>query len=127
MNAVLPRMALVVAAFVVVFVSGYSLTRSGSPYSTALLTAHKLVAVAVLAYTVYAAWAAHAGERGLGAAELAVVVAAVVLFAATIATGGMLSTAGTFPPIVGILHRVGPYLTAAATLLSLYLLATTSS
>ncbi|MGC9522953.1 MAG: hypothetical protein ACP5HG_13850 [Anaerolineae bacterium] len=46
MGADLTRIVGAVAAFAVIFLSGYRLSRAGTPYSTLLLTVHKLMGVA---------------------------------------------------------------------------------
>ena len=107
--------------FVFVLLSGLVLNRSGSPYNTAVLTIHKLIALAVLIFVMVSAYRKHQAAP-LEALELAVVAITILLFVATIATGGILSTNKAMPAIVSRLHQITPFLTVAGTAVALYLL-----
>ena len=107
--------------FVIVFLSGLALNRSGMPYNSAVLTLHKLIALAVLIFLVVSAYRKHQAGS-LEVLELAVVVVTVLFFVATIATSGALSTGKAMPEIGLRLHQITPFLTVAGTAVALYLL-----
>jgi hypothetical protein len=107
--------------FVFVFLSGLVLSRSGVPYSSAVLTIHKLIALGVLVFLVVSAYRKHQAVP-LQALDLAIVAITVLLFVATIATGGALSTGKAMPAAVLRLHQITPFLTVVGTAAALYLL-----
>lgn len=115
------RIAVVGLVFLVIFVSGIWLTRSGKPYNTLVFTVHKLIGLAVgifLALTVYRTH--HVAPLGL--VEIAAVAVTVLFFVGTVAAGGLLSIEKPMPTIVVRLHLVVPVLTVLATGGTLYLL-----
>jgi len=107
--------------FGIVFLSGLALSRWGMPYNSAVLTLHKLIALAVLVFLVVSAYRKHQAGP-LGGLELAVIAITILLFVATIATGGALSTGKRMPAVVSRLHQITPFLTVAGTAVALYLL-----
>jgi hypothetical protein len=113
---------LVVAA-VIVIGSGVWLTRSGRPYGSLLLNAHKLVdlaAVIVIGIAVYPANRA----APLSAMEWIVIGAAALLVVVAFASGGVISGMQSPPTAVLWLHRVGSWVAAALAAASAYLIAT---
>lgn len=106
--------------FLVIFASGYLLRGHGKPYGTALLTVHKLVALAVGVLVVAAA--VRAGKTlALSSPELVAAVVTGLLFLATIVAGGLLATGKPMPVILSVAHRVLPYLSAATTAVTFYM------
>jgi hypothetical protein len=107
--------------FVLIFLSGFWLSRSGKPYSTLIITLHKLIGLATGVFLVrtvmQARQAAPLGPLGTGA-----ILVSVVLFAGLVATGGLLSAQKVMPPVVNLVHRVLPYLTGLSSAATLYLL-----
>jgi len=109
--------------FLLIFLSGFWLSRGGRPYGVLLLTVHKLLSVgAVILLAVVIVRINR--TVGLSSAELIAAVITGVLFFGTIATGGLLSTVKLMPAIVHQMHRITPFLTLASTALTLYLLLT---
>jgi hypothetical protein len=106
--------------FLVIFLSGFLLSRSCAPYSSAILTVHKLITLAalvILGITVRQMNQA----ASLNALELGAVVVTGLLFLGTIATGGLLSTGKSLPAVVLRVHEVIPYVTTLATAAALVL------
>lgn len=104
--------------FLVIFVSGFWLSRSGKPYNVVIFTVHKLVslgAVVFLAATIHQV-------AGLGVAELLAGVVTGLLFLCTFISGGFLSTGKPMPAAVLKMHRVTPFLTVLSTTVTLYIL-----
>ena len=83
-----PRTLLLIGAAVIVVATGLWLTRSGRPYSGALLNIHKLVALAAVVTIGVLAYRAHASSA-LGALELAVLGLTALLVIACFASGGV--------------------------------------
>jgi hypothetical protein len=109
------------AAFLVVFLSGYWLGRSGNPYSFIILTVHKLIGVGILVLLVIAMIRSHR-VAALGPAELILGVVSGIFFISLIATGSLLSGDNEMPAFVLRLHQIAPYLTVLSTAATLYLI-----
>lgn len=101
------------AAAAVVVATGLLLTRVGRPYSTLVLSIHKLVALAaVIAVGVLTYRAVTA--LGLGGAKLVFVGLAALLVIATFVSGGVLSGMPTPPEWATGLHRIASWLTVVS-------------
>jgi len=107
--------------FLLVLLSGLWLYRSGKPFPGIILTVHKLVSLGAAACVVIAIYQM-SQVAALSAIEASAGVASGVLFLATVASGGLLSTAKPMPGAVLLLHRITPFLTVLATAIILYLL-----
>jgi hypothetical protein len=107
--------------FVIIFVSGYWLSRSGKPYSVIVLTIHKLVSLAAVIFLAVTMVQSHR-VAALSVIELVAGVLTGLFFLSLIATGGLLSGDKHMPAVVSKLHRMTPYLTVLSTAVTLYLL-----
>jgi hypothetical protein len=107
--------------FVVIFASGYWLSRAEKPYNVLVLTAHKLISLAAVVLLVIAMIRAN-GSAALGATEIVAGAVTGLFFLSLIATGGLLSSDKEMPAIVLKLHQIAPYLTVLSTAVTLYLL-----
>lgn len=107
--------------FIVIFASGYWLSRAGKPYSVIVLTVHKLISLAAVVFLVVAMIQANR-VAALSALELIAGVVTGLFFLALMATGGLLSTDKQMPVVVLRLHQIAPYLTVLAAAVTLYLL-----
>jgi hypothetical protein len=105
----------------VIFAFGVVLTRSGSPYSTVLLTVHKLASVAAFILLIKAFVSVNQAT-GLNMLTIFVGVIASLAFISTIATGGIITIGGEISEIVYLLHRLMPIVTLIFSGASLYLL-----
>ena len=114
------RIAGIALSFLIVFVSGVWLTRSGKPYSGILLTIHKLIS---LAGVVLLALVFRQGSRAgrLSPTEVAAIAVTGLLLVATIVTGALVSTDKPMPQAVLMAHRIAPFLGAIATAATLYI------
>jgi hypothetical protein len=112
----------IVVLFLVHFNLGYILTRSGEPYSSAILTIHKLASLAALILIILAAWQIRK-EVGLDSPAIVATVTTIILFIITILTGGALSADIQIPGYVTLVHKLIPYLTLISTIVTMYLLA----
>jgi hypothetical protein len=107
------------ALFVLVFLSGFWLYRSGRPINTVVLTIHKLIALGTLiliGVTIYQV----NQVATLNAMTWIAVVVTGALFVMTIITGGLLSLEQPVTA-VAIVHKISPFLTVASTIVTLYL------
>lgn len=107
--------------YLVIFASGVWLTKSGKPYSAIILTVHKLISLAAIAYLVVTTVRVNQVAK-LSAMEIWAGVITGSFFLVTLATGGLLSTGKPTPSVVLILHRIAPLLTVLSTAATLYLL-----
>jgi hypothetical protein len=121
MNALTSRIIGTGVLFVFVFLFGFWLSRSGRPINTIILTLHKLIALGTLiliGVTIYQV------NQVAPLSTTAIVATAMtgVLFVVTIITGGLLSLDQPVSAL-SIVHKVGPFLTVAGTIATMYLLA----
>ncbi len=122
MNTLQTRILSAGIFFLLIFLAGFRLARTGKPYSLFLFNAHKLIAVAALIYLVLSIIQLHRAAP-LAAAQIAAASVMAVLFIAAIATGGLVSAMNPAPDFVKLLHKLLPYLTVLSTAVVLYLLA----
>ena len=124
-NALTSRIVWTGALFILVFLSGFWLYRSGRPINTVVLTVHKLIALGALiliGVTIYQV----NQITPLSAAAIITTVVTGILFIVTIITGGLLSLEQPVTA-VAIVHKIGPFLTVAGVIVTLYLLANPQS
>ena len=114
------RVVVIGLLYLFIFLSGVWLTRSGKPYSTVVLTIHKLISLAAIVFLGVVIYRTNQ-VSALSAGELAAGVITGLLFVGTIATGGLLSADKPMPAIVLWLHRTTPFLTVLSTAVTLYL------
>ena len=92
-----------------IFIFGFWLSSRGKPYSTLLLTIHKLAGVALGVYLVTRVVQKHQ-SIGLNSIELAALCLSILFFAGLVASGGLLSTERPMPVVVQFIHKISPYL-----------------
>jgi hypothetical protein len=125
LNALPSRILWIGALFIFVFLSGFWLYRSSRPINTVVLTIHKLIALGVLiiiGVTIYQVNQAAA----LNTTAWIVVIITGLLFVTTIITGGLLSLEQPVTAVAPV-HKIGPFLTVAGVVLTMYLLANPQS
>jgi DMSO reductase anchor subunit len=116
-----PRVVGAGLCFLFIFLSGLRLSRSGKPFSSAILTIHKLIALAAAIVVVVMVYQMNQ-VAALSTVELAAGVITGLLFLGTGISGGLLSTDQPKTAAIFTVHRVGPYLTVLSTAATLYLL-----
>lgn len=100
--------------------TGFIVNRSGKPYSTLLLTFHKLVSLGALIYL--SVNINHAMRIApVSSIGLAVIILSAVLFIALFATGGMISAMKAPTRAILIVHHLLPYLLAVSTAGTLFI------
>ena len=116
------RIVAIIALFLLKFLFGVLLTRSGKPYSVVMLALHKIISlltVVLIGMTVYNL----RRDVGLIAVEVGAIIVTGLLFVLTIATGGLLSTDKPAHAAITIVHRVVPFLAVLFTAVTIYLVA----
>ena len=102
------------AAAIIVIVSGISLTRDGKPFGTAVLSAHKVVALAaVIAIGVNVYDAARLGP--LSRVALTATGLMAILNVTSFVSGGVVSAMDSAPRWVTWLHRIGSWVSLLIT------------
>jgi hypothetical protein len=114
------RAVLVGVLFVLTFASGFWLWNTRHPVPGLKLNLHKFLALGALGVSIWQVNDLRLA-KGMGAAAGATAAAA-VFFLITIVSGGLVSLEKPPAAAVEIFHRVGPFLTAAATAAAIALL-----
>jgi hypothetical protein len=109
---------LTVLLVLVIFISGYRLSRRGKPYGTLLLTIHKLIPLGMLIYLGIAV----NRMKPLTTPAVALSFTAGFFYLLLIASGGVISATKEAPAWVKLAHKVLPYLAALTTGIALYLI-----
>jgi hypothetical protein len=109
-----------VALYLLIFASGFWLTRSGKPYNTIVLTIHKLISVVAVVFLVVTMVQVNKAAR-LNAGELAASIVTGLFFVGTFTTGALLTGDKPMPAVVLWLHRITPFLTVLASAVTLFL------
>jgi hypothetical protein len=107
--------------FLFIFIFGFWLRSGGKPYSTLLITIHKLIG---LALGIYLGLKVHEVNQKspLGSTEIISIAITVLLFVGLVASGSFLSAEKEMPNFVKGIHSVLPYLTILSTGVTIYLL-----
>jgi len=112
--------------FLIIFIVGYGLNRSGKPYGLLAFTIHKLVALAVFAFL--AATVYHVQRTSsLSMLQMTAIAITAVFFIVAAVTGALLSIDKSMPVMVLRFHQVIPYLIVLSTAFTLYLIMIKSS
>lgn len=120
------RLAGTALFFVLIFLFGFWLSRSGKPYNAAVFTFHKLIALGAGVFLVLTIYKVNQAVP-LNPTQILAIVICAVCFAVTVVTGGLLSIDKAMPLFVLRLHQITPYLTLLSTAATLYLLLAKSS
>jgi hypothetical protein len=123
MNTNQLRVAGVGAGFLIMFLSGFWLSRTGKPYGTFIFPIHKLIGVGMGILLFVMVRQIHQ-TTSLSSIEIAAVVVTVLSFLAIVTTGSLLSIpiSKPMPDIVSKLNKILPYFTVLSTTVTLYLL-----
>jgi quinol-cytochrome oxidoreductase complex cytochrome b subunit len=107
--------------FQFIFLTGFWVRSNGKPYSTTILTIHKLISLAAAVVLGIVITQLNQAVE-LSSADLKVVVVTGVLFVVSVLSGGIWSIEKEIPTVVLRLHQVTPFLTVLSTAVSLYFL-----
>jgi hypothetical protein len=120
MNTVTTKLIGVAALFLLIFIFGFWLSRSGKPYSPALFNIHKLLSLGALVLIGVLAYRSHQ-QAALNGAQVTALALMLVCFLVSMITGGLLNLERTQTALKWV-HHVIPYLTFLTSAGSLYLL-----
>jgi len=121
MSTIHPKIIIAGLVFLFIFLSGFWLSRNGSPYGTGLLAIHKLISLGIFVFLIVTVVKVNK-ETGLSGSEWTLGIITAVFFIGTILAGGLLSTDLELPTAVLTIHHITPYLTLLLTVATLYLL-----
>ena len=116
--------------FLLIFVSGYWLSKMGKPYSPFPFTIHKLIGLAAGIFLIVTI-VQHNQAAPIDSLAVTIIAVTVLIFILTVAAGGLLSAADNgnlsslSQPIrtaISIVHKIFPYLAVFSTVATLYLL-----
>ncbi len=114
------KIVVTVVGFVLIFISGFWLSKNEPPFNVGVLTIHKLLTVALIVYLVVAVL--KIGKIApLSRVELIACIVTSLLFLGAVASGGILSAVKTMPDFVRMLHKLLPALTFLSTAITFYL------
>jgi hypothetical protein len=130
MNAHVSKFVIIGAFFVVIFLFGFWVSRTGRPYNAALFNVHKLIALATGVYLIVTV--VRAGKVSpLNGGEIAALVVTALFFVGLMVTGGLMSIDATgglakasqqVRDLLPRVHSVLPYLAVLSTAASLFLM-----
>ncbi len=121
MNTTLSQVAGISTLFLLIFLTGYRLNRSGKPYHAILFNFHKLVGLGGLVFWASLIYRTYQSAH-FGPTAQATGLVAALLSIATIVTGGLVSLTKPAPATVAFLHKLLPYLTVLSCGATLFLL-----
>ena len=123
MNNNLIKMIGVGLGFIIMFLSGFWLNRTGKPYGTLVFAVHKLVGVGLGIFLYMTVKQIHP-TTPLNATEIILIVLIVLSLIGTVTTGSLLSlpVSKPMPAIVSTMNKIFPYITVLFTLVPLYFL-----
>ncbi len=107
--------------FIFIFLSGVWLSNAGRPLNVLVLTIHKLMGLGtaiLFGVTVYQI----NQQVGLNSTVWIAVAITLMLFLATIISGGLSSLEQPAAAAILAIHKIGPFLTVLSTVASMYLL-----
>ena len=116
------RIVVIAVLFLLKFLFGFWLNRTGKPYNVAILTVHKLISLATVAFIAIAVHRLR-GDVGLSAAEISAIIVTGLLFLLAIVSGGLLSIDKPAHVAILLAHKVAPFLSILSTAVMFYLLA----
>lgn len=121
MNSLGSKLLISAVFFIFIFIFGFWLSRSGKPYSSGLLTVHKLIG---LAAGIFLGWSVYqlAKVEPISPIGIAATVVTVLFFLGLVVTGGLLSIDKPMPVFVSLIHKTLPYLAVLSTGATIFLL-----
>ena len=109
--------------FIIMFLSGFWLNRTGKPYGTLVFAVHKLIGVGLGIFLYITVKQLHPTSP-LSVTEIILIALIVLSFIGTVTTGSLLSVpvSKPMPAMVSTMNKIFPYITVLFTLVPLYLL-----
>jgi len=127
MNTIISRFVIAGVLFLFTLISGVWLSQSGKPLNMAIVTVHKLIALAtviVISVNIYHLYRALEFQTFI---ELVVIAVTGLLIIALFISGAFLSLGKSLPEAILRVHQVVPLLTLASSAMTIYLLVSSKS
>jgi len=127
MNTIISRFVIAGVLFLFTLISGVWLSHSGKPLNMAIVTVHKLIALAtviVISVNIYHLYRALEFRTFI---ELVVIAVTGLLIIALFISGAFLSLGKSLPEAILRVHQVVPLLTLASSAMTIYLLVSSKS
>jgi hypothetical protein len=118
------------AFFLLIFLSGFWLSRTGRPHNTVVFNIHKLIGLAAGIFLIFIVYQAKK-SFSLSPIQVTAILFTILIFIINVAAGGLVGIDGTgglsnlsqgIRSVFQITHRVLPYLAVLSTGMTLYLL-----
>jgi len=103
-------------------ISGVLVTKAGRPLNAVLFNLHKMIAVTAVALIIISVVQLYKAGEAKAIIELGMIILTGILFAALVATGGMLSFEREWPDVVLKVHQILPLLSLAVSVVCAILL-----
>lgn len=113
----------IAAGFLIMFLSGFWLSRTGKPYGTFIFTIHKLIGVGIGILLFITVRQMHQ-TAPLSPVEITAVAVTVLFFIATVTMGSLLSipVSKPMPDFVSMLNKILPYFTVLSTAATVFII-----
>jgi len=103
------------------FLSGFWLSRAGKPYPGGKFNLHKFIGLGIGAFLIVMVYRVHQAAP-LSAVQVTAVGITALLFIINVIAGGLVSLSKPMPGAVKLIHKVFPYLCAIAAGMTIYFL-----
>jgi hypothetical protein len=121
MNTLLSKAVPMGISFLLIFLSGFWLSRSGKPYPGIIFNIHKFIVLGTFVYLALTVNKIHAAAP-LSPVSTSAIVITVLCFAGMMVTGGLLSINKPMPAAVSMIHKLFPYSTLLSTSAAMFFL-----
>ena len=127
MNTIVSRPVIAGLLLLFTLISGVWLSNSGKPLRVAIITIHKLIALATVIVTAAYVYHLYRAVDIQTLVELAVIAVTGLLFIVLFISGALLSLGKPLPGAILRVHQVAPLLALAFSALTIYLLVSSKS
>ena len=127
MNTIVSRPVIAGLLLLFTLISGVWLSNSGKPLSVAIITIHKLIALATVIVTAAYVYQLYRAVDSRTFVELAVIAIAGLIIIVLFISGAFLSLGKTMPGAILRIHQVAPLLALTFSALTVYLLVSSKS
>jgi hypothetical protein len=121
MTTVQLRLVETIIFLLLMFLSGFWLSRAGKPYPGGKFNLHKFIGLGTGAFLIVMVYRVHQAVP-LSAVQVTAVAITALLFIINVIAGGLVSLSKPMPGAVKLIHKVFPYLCAIAAVVTIYFL-----
>jgi hypothetical protein len=115
------RIIVIASLYILKFLFGFWLFKTGKPYGTIMLTIHKLLSLAILGYLVFIVNRVRL-DTGLSTMEWSLTTINILLLLFSIVSGGILSLDKPVSRFISLVHKIVPIFSVIAIASILFLL-----